>query len=120
MSTVFRFCIFVIFTSALAGCAAVDSVNAYLEKAEREAGEALLAQSSSACKKYGFTVGTDAFASCVQTEVNNIKNRDAIAASAAAAASRRSDSSSSSAQEVHFPRTTTCMKTLLGLECTTR
>lgn len=119
MSTVFRFCTLFIFSSGLAGCAAVDSVNAYLEKAEREADEARLAQSSSACKKYGFTVGTDAFAGCVQTEVNNIKNREAIA-SAAAAASRQSDSSSGSAQEAPLSRTTTCKKTLLGLECTTR
>ncbi len=104
----------------LAGCAAVDHLNAYLEQSEREADEARIAKASSACNRYGFTAGTDAYASCIQTEVNNIKNREAISAAATSSERRQSDSKSDSSQSASLPKVTACRKTLLGVECTTR
>ena len=60
----------------------IDDWKAIIE-AERKAKElALLRSAKTACGDYGFKLGTDSFAQCVQTEVNEIKTRETIAAEA--------------------------------------
>ena len=64
-----------------------------------------------ACEKYGFRVGTDSHAQCLQTEVNQIKNREAIAAAASKTAA--------AAAEAGKARPMTCKKDLMGqVKCT--
>lgn len=89
--------------------------------AERHAGEAEAARLSKqqevvssakrACESYGFQVGTEQFARCAQAEASSIRSSEALKA-----ANQRS------APDVVLPsRTTTdCVKSLFGVECTTR
>ena len=67
-----------------------------------------------ACEKYGFRVGTDSHAQCLQTEVNQIKNREAIAAAASKTAA-----AAAAAAEAGKARPMTCKKDLMGqVKCT--
>jgi len=66
----------------LSSCTVIDDWNAMIE-AQRKAKELTLLQSAKgACEKYGFKPGTDSFAQCIQTEINEIKTRETIAAEA--------------------------------------
>lgn len=59
------------FTSFLTGCAAI-------KKLEQQEHINLLNYAKSMCLEYGFKESTDSFASCIQTEVNEVKNRSAM------------------------------------------
>jgi len=63
----------------LTSCAVIDAIDAEMEAQRRAQEAAWLAQARSSCEQFGFKAGSDALAQCVQTEVNNIKNRKAIA-----------------------------------------
>lgn len=94
----------------LSGCAAVDSINTMIEEQRRKEEEARFSAARSACERYGFRTGTDAYAQCLQTEVNQIKNREAIAAAARKAAD---------AAEEAGKKSMTCKKDILGqVKCT--
>jgi Tfp pilus assembly protein PilE len=98
-------------STALGGCAVYDSVQSMVEESRREQEEARFAAAASACEKYGFRTGTDAYAQCLQTEVNQIKNREAIAAAARRAAAAAEDAGKS--------KSLTCRKDLMGeIKCT--
>ena len=103
----------------LSGCEAVNAANEFLAERERRADEERIFSARASCLKFGFANGTDAFSTCVQTEVNQQKLRDEI--EAAALLSRSTSSSSPAAPSSNPSTTTTCRKTLLGtVECTTR
>lgn len=94
----------------VSGCAAYDSVNAYVEDQRRKEDEARFLVARTACEKYGFRPSTDAYAQCLQAEVNQIKNREAVAA----AARKTSD-----AAEEAGKKSMTCRKDLMGqVKCT--
>jgi antirestriction protein ArdC len=94
----------------VSGCAAYDSLNAMVEEQRRKEEEARFAAAKVACEKYGFRPSTDAHAQCLQTEVNQIKNREAIAAAAKKAAA---------AAEEAGNKSMTCRKDLMGqVRCT--
>ena len=63
----------------LAGCAEVQGAyNGYQDSQEMK----YVNQAKIACGRFGFTTGTDAFASCVDKNVNAEKDRDALKAAA--------------------------------------
>lgn len=95
---------------AVTGCSTVESVNAYIERRDQAKEDERLRKASVSCERFGFKPGSDAFARCMQTEVNNIKNREAIA-----------DAAAKAAPPVPTPSTTTtnCTKTFMGVTCTT-
>jgi Tfp pilus assembly protein PilE len=94
----------------VSGCAAYDSLNAYVEEQRRKEEEARFSVARMACEKYGFRPSTDAYAQCLQAEVNQIKNREAIAA----AAEKTSD-----AAEKAGKKSMTCRNDLMGqVKCT--
>ena len=104
----------VLATLLVFGCASTE---------EKE--KALFDASRTACEKYGFKPSTDSFAQCIQTEINNIKNREAIAAQSQRT-SRPIDYSTSTKSEgepirssIPSSNTTNCARTLLGVRCTT-
>lgn len=99
-------------TSLLSGCAAVDSVSAFLDERSKKEEDARFATATISCKRYGFLEGSPQFATCLQTEVNNIKTREAIEAASAKVPSPARDSG--------LPTTTNCVKTLMGMQCTTQ
>jgi hypothetical protein len=101
----------VAFSALLTGCAAIDSVNKYIDDRDKKAEDERFEKATVACKRYGFAEGTDRFSTCLQTEVNNIKTREAIAESA---------SKSSIPGPDNLPKTTNCIKTLAGMQCTTQ
>jgi hypothetical protein len=73
----------------------------------REAREqAWIDEASKSCIRYGFKTGTDAFAQCIQSDVNAAKARAAI----------------EEAANPVLPKSTTtsCRKTLTGMDCETR
>jgi len=55
----------------LSGCAAIKEM-----KAERDLKR--LNNAKASCLEYGFKESTDSFASCIQKEINEIKNRAAL------------------------------------------
>lgn len=95
----------------LAGCATIDSVNKYIDDRDRKAEDARFATATVACKRYGFLEGTDTFATCLQTEVNSIKTREALVEGISKASLPGPDNT---------PKTTSCVKTLAGAQCTTQ
>jgi hypothetical protein len=107
----------------LTSCAAVDALNAQM-LADQQAREAAFIESvKRTCEKYGFRPSTDTFAQCMQTEVNNIKTREAMAAEASRtreaieSAARKSTTENSMLQK---STTTNCVTTVLGVRCTTQ
>lgn len=63
----------------LVGCAGVQSTyNGYQDAQEMK----YVNQAKIACGRFGFTPGTDAFANCVDKNVNAEKDRDALKAAA--------------------------------------
>ncbi len=61
----------------LVGCAEVQGAyNGYQDSQEMK----YVNQAKTACGRYGFTSGTDAFAGCVDKNVNAEKDRDALKA----------------------------------------
>jgi PBP1b-binding outer membrane lipoprotein LpoB len=65
----------IIGTLMISGCSNVtEFVNEVNAKQQQQRIE--LAKSS--CKDYGFSENSDSFATCIQNEVNQIKNREAI------------------------------------------
>lgn len=87
------------------GCANV----ANLVKERREAHEqAYISNAQESCKRYGFLEKSDAFAQCIQNDVNAAKARDAIEENAFHARNAASTST-----------TTSCTNTIVGMECTT-
>ena len=107
----------------LASCAEVDPMNAKVA-ADRATKEAALFESiRGECAKYGFNPGTDSFAQCMQTEINNVKNRAAIATEARRTRDTiESSGEKAAADKPLFPKSTTtdCVNTVLGVRCTTR
>jgi hypothetical protein len=99
-------------TALLSGCAAIDSVNTFIDERNKKEEDARFATATVACKRYGFSEGSPQFPACLQTEVNNIKNREAIEAAAAKSVIQTKDAS--------LPTTTNCVKTLMGVQCTTQ
>lgn len=88
----------------LNGCAAYDSVKEMVRERDRKEEAARVESAKLACEKYGFRVGTDSYAQCLQTEVNQIKNREAIALAA---------------EEAGKAKSMTCRKDLMGeVTCT--
>jgi hypothetical protein len=93
-------------TLAINGCSNVqDFVNEVQAKKQQER----LDTAKVACRQYGFNEGTDNFSACIQNEVNQIKNREAIA---------EADQSKS-----YLPNTntnTTCRKSIIPgqVDCT--
>lgn len=92
----------VLLAASLGGCGSV--------KEWREAREqAYISNAQESCKRYGFLEKTDAFAQCVQNDVNAAKVRDAIDENAFHARNAASTTST----------TTSCRNTIGGVECTT-
>jgi hypothetical protein len=111
-------------TALASGCETVDAARDFFAERERKSEEEKLERARQACEKFGFSKGTDAFAGCVQTEINQAKLR-AAAAAAAAAPAPRSQSTTPELTPMFppapAPTTTTCRRTILGtLECTSR
>jgi hypothetical protein len=100
----------VLAVSALGGCAAYDSINTMMEESARKREEARFSTAKMACDKYGFRAGTDTYAQCLQSEVNQIKNREAIAEAGRKAAA---------AAEAAGSKTMNCRKDIMGnIQCT--
>ncbi len=96
---------------SLSGCVAYDSLNAMNEEWKRKEETARFETARLACDRYGFRVGTDAFAQCLQTEINQIKNREAIAEAA--------KKTSAAAEEAGKAKPMTCRKDMIGqVKCT--
>jgi hypothetical protein len=94
----------VVVTSGLTGCASVDN----FFKEQREAEEQRYVNNArESCKRYGFTENTDAFAQCIQNDINAAKARQVAEEPAAPAAPSRRIS-------------TSCTKTVTGMDCTAR
>lgn len=102
-ATIFLF----LLIATLTACAAVDAYKDYKADSERKADESRISIANTSCQKFGFKQGTDSYAACLQNEVNAMLNRDAIQKAAREA-------------ESVIPKTTTCTKTLSGMDCTTR
>lgn len=77
-----------------------SNMKAWVKERQEANEQAYLNQASISCKRYGFTENTDAFAQCIQNEVNSIKNRE------------HAESSRSTR--------TSCDKTISGFDCTTK
>jgi hypothetical protein len=98
----------------LQGCSAVQSIDNMLEERRLAQEQARLDSARRSCSNYGFTAGTDSFAQCMQTEVNKIKDREAIAAAAESTREAIEDAADESS-------TTTCRTNAIGTtSCTTR
>jgi hypothetical protein len=108
-------------SAIVSGCETVDAAMNYFDELDRAAEERQLSAARVNCEKYGFSPATDAFAGCVQTEINQAKLRAAAAQVPQPAA--QSGSTIDPPPQPAFPTTTTtsCRRTLLGtIECTTR
>lgn len=87
----------------LTGCANVEN----FVRERQEARELTYLNSArESCKRYGFVENTDAFAQCIQNDINAAKARQAIEDAASPVNSRTTS--------------TSCTKTLTGMDCTTR
>ncbi len=107
------------------GCGTIDAANEYIAERAKVSEEKKLNQARVSCEKYGFTKGTDAFAGCLQTEVNQAKLREAAAASVATTTAPRPQEATPELKSLFPPSpastTTSCRQTIFGtLECTTR
>ncbi|WP_413699384.1 hypothetical protein ACLKMH_18185 [Psychromonas sp. KJ10-10] len=70
---IYRYILAMIIVLLLSGCETLEQY-----KAEHDL--KVLNEVRASCLTYGFKESTDAFATCVQTEINEIKNRDTIEA----------------------------------------
>jgi hypothetical protein len=98
----------VLVTFGLAGCASVDKFFKEQREAEEQRHVNIARES---CKRYGFTENTDAFAQCIQNDINAAKARKVAEEKAAEepvapAASRKIS--------------TSCTKTVTGMDCAAR
>jgi hypothetical protein len=69
-------------TISLTGCGAIDSIKEQRAAAREAREKSRFDVAAVLCERYGFKSGTDAFAQCLQTEVIQMKNREAVAESA--------------------------------------
>ena len=74
-----RIC-FAILALQLSACGAVDTVRSKAAEIREEKEAQRFEVARSLCSRYGFKPETEAFSQCLQTEVNQIKNREAIEA----------------------------------------
>jgi hypothetical protein len=107
------------------GCGTLEAANEYLAERTRVSEEETLNQARVSCEKYGFTKGTERFAACLQTEVNQAKLREAAAASSTTTFAPKPQEATPELKSLFppspAPTTTTCRQTIFGtLECTTR
>ncbi len=65
-------------TALLSGCAVVGTLRERNKQASEEKDARRLDMARKNCISYGFADGTDAFASCLQSEVNSQRNRDTL------------------------------------------
>ena len=108
-------------TSMLAGCETVQAAKDYAAERQRLAEEARIEIARVSCRNYGFLAGSDAFAPCVQTEVNQTKLREELAAQPTPTSSHTTHQSQPAQAAQPSAATTTCRKTIFGtMECTTR
>ncbi len=123
MNRLFALTTLVALSALTAGCETVDATREFFAERERKSEEDKLARARQDCEKYGFTKGTDAFAGCVQNEINQAKLRAAAAAGAAPAPRQQSTTPEITPMfpPTPAPTTTTCRRTVLGsMECTSR
>lgn len=115
--------LFVALSVLASGCETVGAAKVFLAERNRQSEELQLKLARVNCEKYGFTKETDAFAGCIQTEINQAKLRSAAAA---AVAPQPQLQSTTAAPPPLFPpspapTTTSCRRTVLGtMECTSR
>lgn len=102
----------------LQGCSTVQNINAILDERRLAEEQAQLDSARESCTRYGFTLGTDSFAQCVQTEINEIEDRAAISAAAVRTSNAIEEAAS---QQIPPPQTTNCRTSFLGTTtCTTQ
>ena len=105
MRTAVLFC----FAQLLGGCAVIEASNAYNAELKRKLDDARLMAARTSCEKYGVVSNSEPFATCVQTEVNKQLDREALVSAARAAE-----------PAIPSSKTTSCVKTLMGVQCTTQ
>ena len=93
-----RIIILALLIASLSGCA----VNNFLKERREAREQAYITSAQESCKHYGFVEKTDAFAQCIQNEVNAAKARDMTSENAANSTK------------------TSCTKTITGMDCTTQ
>ena len=62
----------------LSGCGSVDAVRTFASERSEAREAARFEKARVLCERYGFKSQTELFAQCLQAEVNQIKNREAM------------------------------------------
>jgi PBP1b-binding outer membrane lipoprotein LpoB len=65
----------IIGTLMISGC---SNVTEFVHEVNAKHQQQRMAVAKSSCKEYGFIENSDSFATCIQNEVNQIKNREAM------------------------------------------
>lgn len=99
--------ILIIIALNLSGCAAVEAYKDLKAESIRKSDGLRMSKAQTSCQKYGFKQGTDSFSTCLQNEINAMLGRETIEKAARDA-------------ESIIPKTTSCSKTLTGMDCTTQ